>query len=619
MVALLIVAAWVRFFGAGSFGLHKPDEDTTALPAIHILQDGTPRFPSGMFYARAIVQSYLIAGSVKVFGQSEWALRLPSVLTGILLVLLAYPVGRRFLEPAWNMAFVAVVALLPAFIADSQEVRMYAFLCASLAAYMALLFEWERTSRGGYLVAAVLAMLIAIQFQEIAVSSSLLLLFPGLARGDRSKLRQGLAALVVTAIGYKLISHWAGSFYPEVVADFNPSARASQTGEAPSDGGVRFSPEVLLPALVVSVGLVWLLVRTIATRAMAAIAGVLLYLGLVAQALLLYHLAAVVLAAGLIVARRHGGARASAVCLLAIACALIAAVHLWLLHLTMPGAGRQIIGVMVGEPSIWPYLQVAEYSPIAMLLVVGALTVGLWHVAHGGRVHDDVLFAMLGVFVPLFGIGFIGWYIPPRYGESELLPMLLCALAAAARLTAHLSGQRARGALPGTVAALIACLAILNPVAVAHSINAGKRFPDHRAAANYIRSLALGPHDIVMAEEALMQTYYLGHIDYWLTGARNASNFILPLDGRLVDEYTNTPVIDTGQALRELIDRPDRGAIYLIGSGEDQKDGRLYLRGEEISGILRSPIFKTVYVAPDGVTRVWKVDPPSIHSAAESG
>src|SRR5665213_3507349 len=147
LVAILLIGAVVRFWGVGSFGLHKPDEDTTALPAVHILQDGTPRFPSGMFYARAIGQSYLIAGSARIFGQNEWALRLPSVLTGIALVLLAYFLGRRFLEPLWNIAFVAVVALLPGMIADSQEVRMYIFLSASLAVYLIWLFRWERTGQ----------------------------------------------------------------------------------------------------------------------------------------------------------------------------------------------------------------------------------------------------------------------------------------------------------------------------------------------------------------------------------------------------------------------------------------------------------------------------------------
>src|SRR5882757_4274942 len=103
LVALVLLAAVVRFWGVGSFSLHKPDEDTTALAAVHILQDGTPRFPNGMFYARAIAQSYMIAASVKAFGQTEWALRLPSVLCGLLVVVLAYWMGRRFLDPIWNL------------------------------------------------------------------------------------------------------------------------------------------------------------------------------------------------------------------------------------------------------------------------------------------------------------------------------------------------------------------------------------------------------------------------------------------------------------------------------------------------------------------------------------
>ena len=60
---ILLLAAAVRFWQLGSFSFHKPDEDTTALAAVHILQDGTPRFPSGMFYGRAVLHSYLIGAS----------------------------------------------------------------------------------------------------------------------------------------------------------------------------------------------------------------------------------------------------------------------------------------------------------------------------------------------------------------------------------------------------------------------------------------------------------------------------------------------------------------------------------------------------------------------------
>jgi hypothetical protein len=353
-------------------------------------------------------------------------------------------------------------------------------------------------------------------------------------------------------------------------------------------------------------------VRTISTRVLAATAGILLYLGLLAQALLLYHLGAVLMIAGLIVARRNGGARGPAVPLLAAACAVLAAIHALVLHGASIGPLRKIIGVMVGEPSIWPYLQVADYSPVAMLLVAAALAAGLWRLASGGRIRDDVLFAILGVLVPLFAIGFFGWYIPPRYGEFALLPMLLSGLAAAQYFVSARKGVSSHGAsLAAFGLAAIAGIAIVNPRAVAHSINAGSRFADHKQAAEFIRSVAFGPQDIIVAEEALMQTYYLGHIDYWLTGPHNAADFVVRFNGRLVDEYTNAPVIYSAASFRQLMAQPDRGAIYVIGSGEHQEDQRLALRGPEISELLREPEFKTVFVGADGLTRIWKIAPPA--------
>ena len=93
LLAILLLAALLRFWELGSFSLHKSDEDTTALAAVHILEDGTPRFPSGMFYGRAIIQSYLIGASFQAFGVTEWSARLPSALCGILAVWLGWLVA----------------------------------------------------------------------------------------------------------------------------------------------------------------------------------------------------------------------------------------------------------------------------------------------------------------------------------------------------------------------------------------------------------------------------------------------------------------------------------------------------------------------------------------------
>ena len=50
---------------------------------------------------------------------------------------------------------------------------------------------------------------------------------------------------------------------------------------------------------------------------------------------------------------------------------------------------------------------------------------------------------------------------------------------------------------------------------------------------------------------------------------------------------------------------------YVIGSGENQEDGRSLMRAFGIARALHSPPFRSVYVGRDGVTHVWKVDAPS--------
>ena len=90
-----------------------------------------------------------------------------------------------------------------------------------------------------------------------------------------------------------------------------------------------------------------------------------------------------------------------------------------------------------------------------------------------------------------------------------------------------------------------------------------------------------------------------------------AAPFMHRVNGRWLDFYTDTPLIGTGVELERLVDKRDRGAIYVIGSGENQEDGRSLMRAFGISEALRSPPFRLVFQGRDGVTRVWKVDAPS--------
>ena len=616
VLAILSGAAWVRFFGLGGWGL-EGDEDTMALPAAHILRHGTSVLPSGMFYARGIAQLYMMAGSMAAFGESEWAMRFPSVICGLLLVALAYFYGRRFLAPVWNVAFVAAVAFLPASIADSQEARMYIFLLASLVGYTILVFEWERTDRIGMLLAAVAVMIIGLVFHTLAVFGAFIVFFPGLLHADRRKLFAGAAAFMVIVLGYALISRWVSSFYP-------PHPQVHGVGKIISERGwgldkLRVSVPILLVAAAGAAAISAYVVKSVPVLWKALLSGALLFAGLVCQIVLLYHLALMLLVAGAMVAYRQDKSIVRRFGVLVAVSALLAVAQFAYLHALGVGSPRKILGAMMGLPSVWSFLNLAAYSPGASLVVAIGIAGSLWRLFMGKRIGDIWLLFMLSVWLPLLGLGLFTWYPEARYTEFALPPLLLCGFAwvSAARSkqpNAAVGASKNWSAL----AACLFCILFVNPFSVAKVVNAGYSIhPDHKGAAEFMRSLKLAPNDIVLAEDVIEQTYYLGHVDYWLIGPDVANEFGQDWQGRFVDIYTHTPMMDSADEFRALIDKPNRGAIYVIGSGENQEDGRRFMRGPEIHDLLRSGAFKRIYLGRDGLTEILKVDAPLvIHTPA---
>jgi hypothetical protein len=327
--------------------------------------------------------------------------------------------------------------------------------------------------------------------------------------------------------------------------------------------------------------------------------------------------------AALVLGRRAGPlAGVRLICLLAISVAIGTAQALFLLH-QHAGSLKQIAGVMLGWPSVWSFISIGGYSTVALLAVVGSLVWGLWLLAHRKPVPDHLLLVMLGVWVPLLMIGSIKWNIPSRYAAAQIMPLLIAAFAALQWLSQTIARRTAARdaravASPGGVsaawvpaAAVVALILVVNPVQVARAVDTGyASHPDHKGAAEFVAHLHPGPHDIIIAEDVLQQTYYLGHVDYWLVNKQVAASYMHRVQGRLLDFYTDTPLIGTGSELEQLVERPDRGAIYVIGSGENQEDGRGLMRGFGIAQALHSPPFHCVYVGRDGLTQVWKVDAP---------
>jgi hypothetical protein len=618
LLAILAAGTVLRLWGLGDAGLHG-DEETMAMPTMHIVAHGSPLLPSGMFYSRAVAQLYLMAGSVALFGESEWALRLPSVVCGVLLIYLAYRLGRRFLAPAWNLAFAAAVAFLPALIEEAQTARMYVFLMASVTGFAILLFEWERTNRIGYLIGAVALLLLGIQFHTLAVFAAFLTLFPGLLHGDLRRLAYGIGSFVVIVGGFLIIDAWIASNYWQTAQV--DGIRDVINGPRASTAIPQVATWMLALAAAIAAGLAAFVVRPLTSRGARWAAGVLFVLGLLAQVMFAGHVALLLFTAALVVAWRNGGIPFARLAILVAVSAGLAAVQIAQLHANGVESIRQILGAMAGRPSVWPLLIAAKYSIAAALLVAIAIAVGLWRVAHRQRIPDHLLFVVLGVWLPLVVIGVFAWDIPPRYAGTQIMPLLLGGVAAAQWLFTDVLAQRLAVSQPAAArvrtgaltagAAALACLLVVNPVALGKSVTLGARaLPDHKGAAEYIKSLHLQPNDVLVAEDVLQQTYYLGRVDYWLVTKQVASKFVYDSHGELRDFYTNTRLIGTGEQFQELIDRPDRGAIYVIGSGENQQDGRRYMRSDGIWEVLASPRFKVMFTGRDGLTQVWKLPAP---------
>ena len=614
LAGIVLAGAIVRFWGLGYVGLHG-DEKTMALPVMSLLNQGLPLMPSGMFYPRAVAQLYLMAASVMAFGQSEWALRLPSALCGVLLIVLTWQVGKRYLTPLWNLSLTAAVAFLPNFIDDAQTARMYVFLVTCVAAYMALIFAWERTNRIGYLVGAVVVLIVGIQFHTLAIFAAFLVFVPGLVQGDTRKFWAGVVAFATLAATFLIINHLIKISYPQVVG----SSDEDPIGNGPHAAVVPHVKSLWLilgavPALAFSF---WVMARR------GVLAALLLSAALVAEAAFQWH-AAVLLAAVALVAGRRAGqvAPGRITAFFGVSAAIGTAQALFLLH-QHAGTLKQIAGVLLGWPSVWSFISIGGYSAVAMVAVVGSLVGGLWLLAHRKPVPDHLLLVVLGVWVPLLMIGCIKWNIPSRYAAAQIMPLLVAGFAAMQWLARSIArrvaaqGNGAVGSAPAWVlaAAVLAVLLVVNPVQVARAVDSGyANHPDHKGAAEFVARLHPGPHDIIIAEDVLQQTYYLGHVDYWLQNKQTAAPFMHEVHGRWLDFYTDTPLIGTGSELEELVERPDRGAIYVIGSGENQEDGRGLMRAFGIARALHSPPFHSVYVGRDGLTHVWKVDapPPSI-------
>ncbi len=149
LIAILVVAAYLRIgnLGVSSFWVDELDFVSAAKSE---METGEPLLNSGYAYPRAMMFTYSMIASFKLFGISEFSSRLPSAAFGILCVWLMYILGKRWFNTRVGLLAALFLALSPFAIGWSRTARMYTlfqflFFAAAYLLYRGFESEKEKS------------------------------------------------------------------------------------------------------------------------------------------------------------------------------------------------------------------------------------------------------------------------------------------------------------------------------------------------------------------------------------------------------------------------------------------------------------------------------------------
>ena len=125
LVLVLIVCGFTRAYRA-DFQPTDADEWASLQTILAIVDTGTPRLTDEAYYTRSPLYHYLTAGSVVLFGETFWAVRLPGAAFAVATCALLYLCGARLLHSRWvGLGAAALFAIHPLAIDMGHQVRFY--------------------------------------------------------------------------------------------------------------------------------------------------------------------------------------------------------------------------------------------------------------------------------------------------------------------------------------------------------------------------------------------------------------------------------------------------------------------------------------------------------------
>lgn len=167
LILVLLVGALLRFWDLGGTGF-QVDEIFHAVSADSVTKGGLPyQCVEDYTYWRGALVTYGSAVLEFIFGKSEFWLRVPMALSGMLLILISYLLGRTFFNRNVGLIFASFIAFDIWFVEFSRYLRFYAPLLALYALALWVSFKYFTSKNPVHFACLLILMILASLLADI--------------------------------------------------------------------------------------------------------------------------------------------------------------------------------------------------------------------------------------------------------------------------------------------------------------------------------------------------------------------------------------------------------------------------------------------------------------------
>ncbi len=612
LIAITLLGFYLRYRCLGCLGF-RWDEDLTALAVKALLEKGTPELPSGMIYLRFYPYQWIVAAHVKLFGFSEFSMRLPAVIIGTILIPSAYWVTGKLFDKRIGLIVAACIALSFWQVEISRTARMYApfflvYLFAAYAIFRAYYHNPDRVFSPWVLPLA----LLALSIHQLAYSLAIILL---LAIPLRKSLTRTVSLLLQAGgigVAFIAVKSLHQRFFDIPLRNAEPVDVSQAIG---NDSGpiAALLKQVTLPdfeflsQVYNAFPAAFLVCLTVVLLATLAIMRIVWRYGITYRALVIiaiglsvthqFNLVGVTLALMLISLK--GGIKEirnpawywPAICCLLVFILWLATVAIISVsfqdEIAMAAQGiRKLLRVLVDYPNFrlfWSYI--LERPIMALPLALGTL----WGIDKISKDRPDA--TALFVVGSFWGVVFVNGLLETKFEffrynlhvDPFFLMLVVAGLFAIPDLLTQLGislprvlRKHSRGRVWTLVVAAIA-IAGVNPVA---AFLTSKRdytetsFPypslgldsydDFKTPAAYV-SDRLQDDDIILVLDPREYWNYIGRVDYWIRTS-NFESQTYQQRGRALDRYLGIPLVHSYAELQDIVAERSGNNVWILFS-----------------------------------------------------